>query len=351
MNKQRFKQIVNDYHNISEEDRSALHQLVKDHPYSQILHTLIAKANSDIKSNIAQQTLNYAAMYASDRSVLKNVIQKKPEKKTVLTEPTREVPGKKENQKTVSSAKEAEKDRASVRNDLTPSNTVPLKEGKPITVDTTQLSHASDDLIKEVWKDLADLKKSKSHYLSNSLSEESAPSKKTSVRKTSATKSKSATSKARSTSTSKTSGAQAKKTVKKAATSRTRTKAAAFKATKATSTTTSKTKTSKKSAAATKKTPKTTTKTTSAKKTTAAKAATSKKKVKTQEVANGESQKEIIERFIDEEPRISAKTIKTAIEDQKDLSEKSSTYSEDLISENLAQILLAQGKKEKAIEI
>ncbi|MEM1406916.1 MAG: tetratricopeptide repeat protein, partial [Bacteroidota bacterium] len=80
------------------------------------------------------------------------------------------------------------------------------------------------------------------------------------------------------------------------------------------------------------------------------KTAPAKKKVLTERLSP-ESQSEIIERFIDKEPRISAKTIKATEADQTDLSEKSTVYSEDLISENLAQILLAQGKKDKAIDI
>ncbi len=66
------------------------------------------------------------------------------------------------------------------------------------------------------------------------------------------------------------------------------------------------------------------------------------------------SQHQIIEHFIKEQPTIGA--IKKEIEDYaegttRDLSLKSTTFGDDLVSENLAVILLRQGKKDKAIDI
>ena len=65
-------------------------------------------------------------------------------------------------------------------------------------------------------------------------------------------------------------------------------------------------------------------------------------------------QKKIIEKFIEEQPSIgSAKNEveKSSDEINKDLSEKSTKFGDDLVSENLAIILLKQGKKERAIDI
>jgi len=65
-------------------------------------------------------------------------------------------------------------------------------------------------------------------------------------------------------------------------------------------------------------------------------------------------QKEIIEKFIEEQPSIGSikKEIeKSAEEINKDLSERSTRFGDDLVSENLAVILLKQGKKERAIDI
>lgn len=66
------------------------------------------------------------------------------------------------------------------------------------------------------------------------------------------------------------------------------------------------------------------------------------------------TQNEIIEKFIEEQPSIGAMKKEIQIsQDQinRDLSEKSTKFGDDLISENLAIILLKQGKKGRAIDI
>jgi tetratricopeptide (TPR) repeat protein len=65
-------------------------------------------------------------------------------------------------------------------------------------------------------------------------------------------------------------------------------------------------------------------------------------------------QNQIIERFIEEQPTIG--TIKKEVdhsreEANKDLAEKSTKFTDDLISENLAIIMLKQGKKDRAVDI
>lgn len=65
-------------------------------------------------------------------------------------------------------------------------------------------------------------------------------------------------------------------------------------------------------------------------------------------------QKQIIEKFIVERPSIGSikkGAEKSSDEINKDLSEKSTKFGDDLISENLAIILLKQGKKERSIDI
>jgi hypothetical protein len=66
------------------------------------------------------------------------------------------------------------------------------------------------------------------------------------------------------------------------------------------------------------------------------------------------AQKEIIEKFIQQQPSIGSikKEMEKSMEEiNKDLSEKSTKFGDDLVSENLAIILLKQGKKERAIDI
>lgn len=65
-------------------------------------------------------------------------------------------------------------------------------------------------------------------------------------------------------------------------------------------------------------------------------------------------QSEIIEKFIEEQPTIGSikhEIEKSQEEINKDLSEKSTKFGDDLVSENLAIILLKQGKKERAVDI
>jgi len=79
---------------------------------------------------------------------------------------------------------------------------------------------------------------------------------------------------------------------------------------------------------------------------------TSKKKIRP-EGPKQKEQIEIIDQFIKTQPTISKNKLAASIasESKDDLSEKSLTYGENIVSETLVQILLKQGKKEKAIEV
>ena len=62
---------------------------------------------------------------------------------------------------------------------------------------------------------------------------------------------------------------------------------------------------------------------------------------------------EIIDQFIKSQPSISKNKLAASIasESKEDLIEKNLTYGENIVSETLVQILLKQGKKEKAMEV
>jgi len=62
-------------------------------------------------------------------------------------------------------------------------------------------------------------------------------------------------------------------------------------------------------------------------------------------------QSEIIERFIKDEPALKRPKTEKGKSDQNDLSLESVAFGKDLVSENLARILIKQGKKQKAIDI
>ena len=141
---------------------------------------------------------------------------------------------------------------------------------------------------------------------------------------------------------------------------------ASAKTTKATSTT-KKTTTSKSTTTAKKATKtttrKTATKTTKA--TTTAKPKTSTRKINLESMSDedlleGETgsdpkkkaQKELIDNFIKSEPKITPqKEIAKSGSDQEDLSKKNQVLTDDMVTENLASIMVKQGRIEKAIEI
>jgi tetratricopeptide (TPR) repeat protein len=62
-------------------------------------------------------------------------------------------------------------------------------------------------------------------------------------------------------------------------------------------------------------------------------------------------QKDLIDRFIENERTMGKIQPRLNVEPQVDLAEKSTSLSDDMVSENLASILQKQGKKEKAIDI
>ena len=75
-----------------------------------------------------------------------------------------------------------------------------------------------------------------------------------------------------------------------------------------------------------------------------------KKKIKPSDPKQKE-QLEIIEKFIKSKPSIGKKDSNDASGDTTDLSENSSVFSDNIVSETLVEILIKQGKKEKAVEV
>lgn len=274
------------YHNIPDEDRDKLHDLAKNYPYSQIIHTLVAKANNDAKTEIASQTLNYAAMYATDRHVLRELIQETPSQSDDASS----------SDPSPASPKQVNSDSAA------PAKSKPLQGKKKITVNLGEISGDSELLRDEILVDLEALKKSKATYL-EWLSEANSAS---------ASQKASTSDREEKPSTKPAEKNSAKKTSKK--------EKSALKEKK-------------------KKIPK----------------KDLKPKKKDSEKQNHEKpplkdQQELIENFITKEPRINAKPLKSS-ESQPDLSVASTSFNEDLVSENLANIFVNQGKKEKAIDI
>lgn len=79
-----------------------------------------------------------------------------------------------------------------------------------------------------------------------------------------------------------------------------------------------------------------------------------KEELKQKKTNNHIDQNQLIENFIEKQPSIGSlkkEVEKSSDEINKDLSEKSTKFGDDLVSENLAIILLKQGKKDRAIDI
>jgi hypothetical protein len=72
--KDQFIQVLNRYSESSEQEAAEVLLLKEDFPYSQLLHALSARVAKDHGFSTQQQELQMAAVYAADRSVLKEVM-------------------------------------------------------------------------------------------------------------------------------------------------------------------------------------------------------------------------------------------------------------------------------------
>lgn len=75
MKKNKFLKILKAPEKISEKELHSLMDLVKNYPYSQALHILIAKGSRIFSSVDSEKKLHHAAVYATDRKKLKELIE------------------------------------------------------------------------------------------------------------------------------------------------------------------------------------------------------------------------------------------------------------------------------------
>lgn len=74
MEKDRFNYLVHQYNSLSQEETAEL-RLEQDHyGYCQVLHQLIARGDQDNQTDEKEHSLNIAAVYSTDRSVLKQIM-------------------------------------------------------------------------------------------------------------------------------------------------------------------------------------------------------------------------------------------------------------------------------------
>jgi hypothetical protein len=77
MNKQRFIELLRTPENHQASDVSAVESLMEQYPYCQVAHVLMAKITHDAGSMNATKSARRAALYTSDRSKLKALLDKK----------------------------------------------------------------------------------------------------------------------------------------------------------------------------------------------------------------------------------------------------------------------------------
>lgn len=255
MNKQKFLNIIQN-HTFTDSDEVKSFQKVADqYPYSQILHTLIAKHHHEVKSSDAKITIQRAAIYATDRIILKRIIESSTQQK------------------------------AKKPAGIAPTATVIQEQLRKSKSENSEIFEI-DQLRKNLFLHLAELQERKKLFESDL----SIP---------------------------------AKKKVKKKASITSKTK--------------SKEKSSIKKKDKIDRKPNQT---------------SNKKAEKEKPLLSQKEQVDLIEKFIQSPSQITKGKIKSSPnEDQEDLSIKSTKIEEDFASENLAQILIKQGNKEKAIDI
>ncbi len=291
MDTERINYLLNHPKEALEEDISALEELIQKYPYSQMLHILRAKIGFILDDENKSKKLTKAAIYASNRAILKELIQKEN-----YLENIEEIP---------------------VYQDL------PIIELEDESNEFTSDSHIdtkgddSASIFDEVLKNLQKLKSLREQFLflEEDIDTDEPKEHITNYPKKSKDTKSSVVSKTKKKSTSKEKAKKEKLDELLEKDQEIDTKVNEYFISEI-----------------------------AQKKETPAENKTSKKTV----------EKEIIEKFIEEQPSIGSiekELGKSQDEITKDLSEKSTRFGDDLITENLAVIFLKQGKKERAIDI
>ncbi len=74
MEKDRFNYLVNHYNSLSQQETAELRMEQDRFGYCQVLHQLIARGDQDNQTEMKDQSLTVAAVYSTDRAVLKKIM-------------------------------------------------------------------------------------------------------------------------------------------------------------------------------------------------------------------------------------------------------------------------------------
>lgn len=296
MEKDRINFILNYSSQATKDDIFLLEKEIRKYPFSQVLHILLAKIQYDLHSDAKNKKLSTAAIYTSDRAVLKKVIQEK---------------GYLDGHKKITAYQDL-------------SVFIPEPEPEEKSIPTTDaLKHESDNIFTEVLENLKKLKSLRKQFLFLEREEpESLPKQEPEAVKEKGSEKKIKKIDGPKSGQTKTGNVKAKKSESKQ-----------------------------------KKLDKIIEKDEildSQVNTYFLNEIEKNEESIEQEKPKDIDQKKIIEKFIVEQPSIGSlkKTTEKSHDGiNKDLSEKSTRFGDDLISENLAIILSKQGKKERSIDI
>jgi len=372
LNKQKFLELIHNYRQFNEKDLQALEEVSRSYPYMQTSRALMAKASYQLKIKTAQVRIKYAALFTPDRGRLKMLMENKIAFRAIeiVAEPTAQVTEAPIIPKTKPTPK-PEIVQKPVAAAPIPSSAKPsAPKAKPAIVKGLS-DEKLEQLHMEVELNLRAISENKQkYYEALSKIEKVKP-----IRRRSVTGAKAST---KSASPSKKTVAKitvAKKPAAKATISKRSTTSAKKPTAKRTSsrktTTTKKTATSSKPKRASSKA--VVSRTTAQKKKQISRPKGKVKSIDPEEIQENQhlldqikpkssrhratkkqkNQIQIINDFIKASPSIKRMTsnVVKADQKQKDLSETSVVMDKNLVSENLANIFIMQGKTNKAIDI
>lgn len=69
-----FRSVVINFTQLNSDEAGQLARLAEEHPYSQLIHLLRARSARDLKLSDAEDRLHQAAVYSTDRAVLKQIM-------------------------------------------------------------------------------------------------------------------------------------------------------------------------------------------------------------------------------------------------------------------------------------
>jgi hypothetical protein len=85
LEKNRFHTLLNNYTSLRDDEAQILISLEKEFPYSQVIHSLTARATQDNNLPEKEEQLHLGAIYTTDRAVFKSIMTAAPqERKSVV---------------------------------------------------------------------------------------------------------------------------------------------------------------------------------------------------------------------------------------------------------------------------